>query len=290
MSIYTVQDVSRLLTQLATQAQALKEAQATWRCFHCGFETSDRGKAEAHFADDSGGMALCQAWGSWTDQERLEQLQSVALELNRERDDNATQRIKIEGLEFRVEGQISEIHSFAPFRKCDSIHQVFHVYDSMEGRALLAEQALKEAYEIIDDIATKGLGLPVGWADQDGKLLSELVEALRSQLEAERTIGHAFDDCQRDLANIKSQLEAVTRERYAAQAIERSAVESLNEWATRWRNMRKAVVELIGSRPRIWKYFSPAKSGDIRLEAIKDVLATIDAVADSDIPDKGIND
>lgn len=30
-----------------------------WRCFHCDFITSNRGKAEVHFGADSGSEALC---------------------------------------------------------------------------------------------------------------------------------------------------------------------------------------------------------------------------------------
>jgi hypothetical protein len=38
----------------------------------------------------------------------------------------------------------SLLNSYAPFRGCKSIKEVFDIYDSMEGRALAAEERLAE--------------------------------------------------------------------------------------------------------------------------------------------------
>lgn len=153
---------AELDTATATIARQAEELVTTrWACFHCGFETADPKKAEAHFGerDDAAEFTpLCTWWASMSPEERGETLQDTIRELNAERDENAIFRTRIEGLEYRVEGQLSEIHSFAPFRKCDSIQQIFNVYDSMEGRALAAEEerdALRDGLEkLVDSLKT----------------------------------------------------------------------------------------------------------------------------------------
>lgn len=37
----------------------------------------------------------------------------------------------------------TNIQSYRPFRKCETLQDVFNIYDSMEGRALAAEERLK---------------------------------------------------------------------------------------------------------------------------------------------------
>ncbi len=110
-----------------------------WACFHCGFMTGDVSEAKAHFGDRDDEEPLCLTWHDLDADGRVSEYQSVIRELDAEREENAAFRTKVEGLEYRVDGQLSEIHSFAPFRKCSGINEVFHVYDSMEGRALVAE-------------------------------------------------------------------------------------------------------------------------------------------------------
>lgn len=138
-------------TTISEQEQRIKELERerdaaieSWRCFHCGFETTDRKEAAGHFGDCDEVQPLCLIWAELSDHERLAECQNVSGHLAEEREGNSKLRTQIEGLEHRVEGQLSEIHSFVPFRQCDSIHQVFHVYDSMEGRALAAEEQIAE--------------------------------------------------------------------------------------------------------------------------------------------------
>lgn len=52
-------------------AQALADAKATWRCFHCGFETQDNVAAEIHFGDGEGAEAICLVWSKMTEDEKL---------------------------------------------------------------------------------------------------------------------------------------------------------------------------------------------------------------------------
>lgn len=58
-----------------------------WRCFHCGFETSDYSEAESHFGDGDGDPALCILWSSMDDAERSHEYQQMVLELNGTRDE-----------------------------------------------------------------------------------------------------------------------------------------------------------------------------------------------------------
>lgn len=116
----------------------------TWVCFHCGFSTSDAYEAAAHFGDRDEEEPLCKTWNDLNADGRAAEYQSALMALKAEREDNAYLRGRVDGLEYRVENQIGEIHSFAPFRGCDTVGQIFHVYDSMEGRALSAEATVRE--------------------------------------------------------------------------------------------------------------------------------------------------
>jgi hypothetical protein len=58
-----------------------------WRCFHCGFKTSDEKEAQAHFGDDSDDPALCVFWTSLDDAERAHEYQQLTMELNATRED-----------------------------------------------------------------------------------------------------------------------------------------------------------------------------------------------------------
>lgn len=113
-----------------------------WRCFHCGFETSDEREAAAHFGDRDEVEALCQTWQTLNADGRAQEYQSIQRELTAERDDNRRLRGRVEDLEYQVDGQHAAIASFRPFRECTTISQIFHVYDSMEGRALASEAKL----------------------------------------------------------------------------------------------------------------------------------------------------
>ena len=65
-------------------AQQRREAAAeeSWRCFQCGFCTTEYEKAEAHFGDRDEEMALCQWWKDSTDTERVQALQDAIEEQN----------------------------------------------------------------------------------------------------------------------------------------------------------------------------------------------------------------
>jgi hypothetical protein len=114
--------------------------QEYWLCFNCGFKTSDREEALAHFGDSDEGRSLCQVWADLNADDRAQEYQSQIRERNATERKNASLRTRVEGLEYAVESQEGCIRSYKPFKNCRSIHDVFCVYDSMEGRALAAEE------------------------------------------------------------------------------------------------------------------------------------------------------
>lgn len=128
------------------------EDKRPWICFHCGFETSDETEAEAHFGerDDAEEFTpTCQWWKRIPDGERAQAYQQLLQELEGERRRSETLRVSNEGLEYQVDAQQGAIQSYKPFRQCRSINDVFFVYDSMEGRALAAEEQVKHWEEKI---------------------------------------------------------------------------------------------------------------------------------------------
>ena len=114
-----------------------------WRCFHCDFITSDRAEAQAHFGDRDDGeefKPICKWWDRMDDEERKEAFQDAMRDLNEGAQENLNLREQVEDLEGIVGTQESQIKSYKPFRECRSIHDIFCLYDSMEGRALAAEE------------------------------------------------------------------------------------------------------------------------------------------------------
>jgi len=114
-----------------------------WRCFHCDFITSDHAEAQAHFGDRDDGeefKPICKWWDRMDDEERKEAFQDAMRDLNEGAQENMNLREQVEDLEGIVGTQESQIKSYKPFRECRSIHDIFCLYDSMEGRALAAEE------------------------------------------------------------------------------------------------------------------------------------------------------
>ena len=117
-----------------------------WRCFQCDFVTSNPEEAAAHFGDRDDGeefKPICKWWARMDDAERLETMQDQIRELNRGAEELIKLRDHVEALEEQLANQESAIKSYRPFRGCRSVNDVFNVFDSMEGRALAAEEQLK---------------------------------------------------------------------------------------------------------------------------------------------------
>jgi hypothetical protein len=118
-------------------------AAVPWRCFHCDFITSDHEEARIHFGDRDDAedfKPICNWWASMSEDERLIQFKDALKALEREHNENDRQRVAIEGLEYQIDSIPQQIKSYKPFRQCNSIYDVFCVFDSMEGRALAAEE------------------------------------------------------------------------------------------------------------------------------------------------------
>ena len=114
-----------------------------WRCFHCDFITSDHAEAQAHFGDRDDGeefKPICKWWDRMDDEERKEAFQDAMRDLNEGAQENMNLREQVEDLEGQIGTQESQIRSYKPFKDCRSIHDIFCLYDSIEGRALAAEE------------------------------------------------------------------------------------------------------------------------------------------------------
>jgi len=129
-------ELSQDETILAQREDAVTQ---TWRCFHCEFQTTDRAEAAAHFGDREESEPLCLTWTRLNSDERAQEYQSLTRELEGEREETARLRSRIEGLEDNVSGTACGIAS--RFKGCTTIQEVWCLYDSLEGRALVAEQA-----------------------------------------------------------------------------------------------------------------------------------------------------
>lgn len=117
-----------------------------WRCFHCDFITMDRAEAEAHFGDRDDAeefKPICKWWTWMSEDERVQTLQGLIRDLNSEQRENGSLHTAIEGLQYQVGTHAGMFSSYKPFRECRSMHDVFCLYDSMEGRVLVAEKKLE---------------------------------------------------------------------------------------------------------------------------------------------------
>lgn len=122
-------------------AKELEQDNRPWICFHCGFESLNYEEAKSHFGDRDDESPICVFWRDLDAEGKLSKHQAVVAELAAERDENARYRSTIEGLEYRLLGFENLVTSRFP--KCSTLGQAFNLYDSMEGRALAAEEQVK---------------------------------------------------------------------------------------------------------------------------------------------------
>lgn len=112
-----------------------------WVCFHCGehFPGTFGGQrsAQEHFGEKPCATPACIVKG---DKGLLRALRHAEREAARWQND-AHEGISIDRAYYaRLE---SDIKLLKPFKNCRSLQDVFNVYDSMEGRALAAEERLE---------------------------------------------------------------------------------------------------------------------------------------------------
>lgn len=87
-----IERADQLSDALIKSQAEVEQLRATWRCFHCGFESSDTRDAEAHFGerDDAEEFTpTCKWWQRMGLDERVVEFQDLLKELNLEREDNA---------------------------------------------------------------------------------------------------------------------------------------------------------------------------------------------------------
>ena len=140
--------ISELEAQLAAEKQ-------TWRCFHCGFETIDRKEALGHFGEFGEEYPLCIHWSDLDADGKASEFQSINAELECAREENLKLRQQVEQLEYLTGSQEADISS--RFKGCRTINEAFFKYDSMEGRALAAEERIA-ALETALQVARGALG------------------------------------------------------------------------------------------------------------------------------------
>lgn len=126
-----------------------------WRCYHCDFITNDPAEAQSHFGDNddpSEFTPICKWWSGKDEVECLSAYQDLQRDFVKEQNENYSLRKQIEGLEYQVDSNRSRVWSgYRPFRECTSINEIFCVYDSMEGRALAAEEKVKNLTKSLRD-------------------------------------------------------------------------------------------------------------------------------------------
>jgi hypothetical protein len=112
-----------------------------WTCFHRGETFTNEEAARAHFGRTECDTAACviaaHDGGLVTRMREAERCAEEQLEraLQAERD--------LEAVQCQVESLSTAMRGYAPFKNCRSINEVFFVYDSMEGRALAAEEQVR---------------------------------------------------------------------------------------------------------------------------------------------------
>lgn len=128
-------------------------AATPWRCFHCDFITTDPEEAAAHFGDRDDAeefTPICKWWANTSDSDKRQEHQALLRELDGEREHSGKLNMRVEDLEYQVGTHLHSIQSYAPFRKCTSIYEVFCLYDTMEGKALAAAERERELVEAVN--------------------------------------------------------------------------------------------------------------------------------------------
>jgi hypothetical protein len=110
-----------------------------WTCFHCGETFTNHYQARQHFGDTPDKEPACQMGATREDRAVLRRLRAAEITIDRLRVDIENDTSSTQAFYSKLEAQLQ---SYKPFRGCRSIQDVFNVYDSMEGRALAAEELL----------------------------------------------------------------------------------------------------------------------------------------------------
>lgn len=131
-----------------------------WTCFHCGETFHVEAQARGHFGTDPMAEPACLVRAAalarvprvprreWPDMYRLRDLEAEVAKLRAEAEDEHSRAYYAR--------QESEIRgTAAAFKDCRTLRDVFNLYDSMEGRALAAEERATAAEQQRDTLAAE---------------------------------------------------------------------------------------------------------------------------------------
>jgi hypothetical protein len=140
IKVIKAKDINEALNKLAESI--LPRPEHGYTCFHCHETFTDEIEAAGHFGVDENAKPGCILAMPRGEERglllalRATEQQAIAL-MNQVHEQTAPSR--------RLQALVTaSIRSFTPFRECDTLQDVFNVYDSMEGRALAAEKTLRE--------------------------------------------------------------------------------------------------------------------------------------------------
>ena len=117
-----------------------------WTCFHCGETFHIEVQARGHFGSDVYGEPMCVMRANafarfprseWPLMYRMRELEAEVAKLRAEAEDEHS-RWFYARLESEIRGTATV------FKGCRTLRDVFNLYDSVEGRALAAEERLSE--------------------------------------------------------------------------------------------------------------------------------------------------
>jgi len=124
-----------------------------WTCFHCGETFHVEVQARGHFGSDVDGEPMCvmraNAFARFprTEWPLMYRMRELEAEVGQLRADAWDEHCKT--FYARLE---SEIRGTAGvFKDCRTLRDVFNLYDSMEGRAIAAEERLSQCCQKLDD-------------------------------------------------------------------------------------------------------------------------------------------
>jgi len=124
------------MTRYSTEAEYRKGG---WRCFHCDETFTTPGAAQDHFGNYLNSTPGCIL------KVQLGNERGWLMEIRRLQEENAHLRQQMNEEYWNQTAFAAHlktlIQSYRPFRKCETLQDVFNVYDSMEGRALAAGDA-----------------------------------------------------------------------------------------------------------------------------------------------------
>jgi hypothetical protein len=112
-----------------------------WTCFHCGETFTTQGGAAFHFGADPSATPGCMIKVTVGDERGwLIEIRKLEREVRRLTHDIQNE---ISVTAVYHESLARELQKVKPFAKCSTLQDVFNVWDSMEGRALAAEERLR---------------------------------------------------------------------------------------------------------------------------------------------------